>query len=737
MESLKKVVESILQQTDELNIYLNEYTEVPSFLQVEGITCILAKNALGDIKDMGKFYFANKTQAEYYLTIDDDIIYPDNYVETLINHITNQEKTIVGVHGYTMHNTTVSKASRTVFHFEDQCAADMLVDVLGTGTTIFRTSMLNNISEKDYETFSGAADLFIKKRANEKGFDLRIIERKDKWLQSIECATENLFSSVTQDALEESPLTSDLSAERSERTQGVYIDHLEMSMRNRKVDQEKVRYANTERIETLKVRSKERAQKLEARIEGLKAQVTEMRGENAEKTKELKEMIKRERGEKIRNRKKCQKELLIAREETKRILDSKSYRLGNLFFRSAKSPRKAAFFPINALNLLLRKKQDTHEEVGEVKKEVSEKKYKPLVSFLDPNQKKVDKASVIEQAGREVERESIDAIKILEANLSKDDESMWLRSVNAYLGTFSLSPLELSETSGGIFERFKCTQDYSIDENIKITVIMPAYNAEDTIDYAIQSILNQTWKNLELIIVNDNSKDNTLKSIKKYAQSDERVKYLSNVVNVGPYVSKNLALRISSGDYVTGHDADDWSHPQRLEFQLRKMQKGKVKAGVGRMLRLDPQRQFQIQKRSKFSRDGAMRNASISLMIEREFMEKNIGYWDSVMCGADSEIIERLRKVFPQEIQEQYFITMICLNEAGSLTNDPELGINVNGAISPFRRQYSDSFTQWHKELAKGKTYLNFPQQKRCFTAPERIRIADADIKKVMSNNDS
>ena len=99
-----------------------------------------------------------------------------------------------------------------------------------------------------------------------------------------------------------------------------------------------------------------------------------------------------------------------------------------------------------------------------------------------------------------------------------------------------------------------------------ISVIMPAYNVEDTIEEAIQSILDQTYSNFELIICDDGSSDNTLKKI--YSFADSRIKVLVNSNNLGNLVTTNRLLERAEGEIIALQDADDYSSKDRLKSQI-------------------------------------------------------------------------------------------------------------------------------------------------------------------------
>ncbi len=98
-----------------------------------------------------------------------------------------------------------------------------------------------------------------------------------------------------------------------------------------------------------------------------------------------------------------------------------------------------------------------------------------------------------------------------------------------------------------------------------ISVLMPAYNAEKYIAAAIQSILDQTFTDFELIIVNDGSTDNTHQVITSF--SDPRIKYYQNDGNKGLIYTRNKQIEISCGNYIAFLDSDDLSEPTRLKIQ--------------------------------------------------------------------------------------------------------------------------------------------------------------------------
>ena len=111
----------------------------------------------------------------------------------------------------------------------------------------------------------------------------------------------------------------------------------------------------------------------------------------------------------------------------------------------------------------------------------------------------------------------------------------------------------------------------------KISIIVPIYNCEKFLDKCLKSIINQTYKNLEIILVNDGSADNSLKIIKKYAKIDKRIKVIDKK-NEGVSLSRNRGIRESTGKYITFVDADDYLDDTMIERMYETIKKEKVEA---------------------------------------------------------------------------------------------------------------------------------------------------------------
>ena len=98
----------------------------------------------------------------------------------------------------------------------------------------------------------------------------------------------------------------------------------------------------------------------------------------------------------------------------------------------------------------------------------------------------------------------------------------------------------------------------------KVSVIVPVYNVEKYVGKCIESIINQTYTNLEILINNDGSTDNSYKICESYAAKDYRIRLLTQE-NSGVSVCRNNMLDVATGYYIIFVDSDDWIHPEHVE----------------------------------------------------------------------------------------------------------------------------------------------------------------------------
>lgn len=101
--------------------------------------------------------------------------------------------------------------------------------------------------------------------------------------------------------------------------------------------------------------------------------------------------------------------------------------------------------------------------------------------------------------------------------------------------------------------------------SVAVSVIVPAYNAEKTVEKALRSLIDQTFKDIEIIIIDDGSKDKTREIISSFAAKDSRIRLILKDVNEGLSAARNSGIQIAIGDYIGFVDSDDWCEKDMFE----------------------------------------------------------------------------------------------------------------------------------------------------------------------------
>lgn len=105
-----------------------------------------------------------------------------------------------------------------------------------------------------------------------------------------------------------------------------------------------------------------------------------------------------------------------------------------------------------------------------------------------------------------------------------------------------------------------------------VSIIMPAFNCQDYISESIESVIRQTYKNWELLIINDCSTDKTNDIVKSYVQKDSRIKYICLQKNCGAAIARNKGIELSKGFFLAFLDSDDLWNEKKLQKQIKFMQ---------------------------------------------------------------------------------------------------------------------------------------------------------------------
>ncbi|MGU3574553.1 glycosyltransferase family 2 protein [Brucellaceae bacterium C25G] len=313
-----------------------------------------------------------------------------------------------------------------------------------------------------------------------------------------------------------------------------------------------------------------------------------------------------------------------------------------------------------------------------------------------------------------VERNTVHFLRSQIAYITGDYE-LQMAKVNEILISYKQDRISLIDNSIPMCPgNLKLTVPEKSYSHPLVSVLITTYNSVDTINYAVTSILSQTYANIELIIVDDCSTDNTFKHLKDIAAKDSRVKLFCTPKNNGTYCAKNIGLHNATGEFVVCHDSDDWAHPQKLKFLVDYLLANPAYIAV------QPMHTRSSSNVGVQNRGGHyIRRDASSLMYRRQPVMEKMGYYDSVRAGADGEFQFRMERCFKREnVAEIPQLLNFVLKSEQSLSGGGRFTIDENtGAFTQVRNAYRRAFSLWHQQTSD--FYLPLEQQIRKFNVPQ------------------
>lgn len=278
------------------------------------------------------------------------------------------------------------------------------------------------------------------------------------------------------------------------------------------------------------------------------------------------------------------------------------------------------------------------------------------------------------------------------------EPAQWAEHFSKPFRARELADVSLREGAEAPFDRLSApTVEPGTERGPLISVIMTAYNpAREAFSSSIDSILTQSWHDLEVIVVDDGSDADHGAFLERFEQKDSRVRYHRLDRNQGTYVARNAGLALATGTYVTGQDADDWSHPSRIEHQVKHLEANGDLAGV-RVYAISTDENL---LRTRLGYNPFNPNAS-SLMVRRD-LAVEIGGYLATRRAADNEFHHRLVRYSGSEIEDiKKPLTLVRV-----LPESLSRGDFRAGWSHPARRAFRGSYTRWHREAEKNQMIL-------------------------------
>ena len=239
--------------------------------------------------------------------------------------------------------------------------------------------------------------------------------------------------------------------------------------------------------------------------------------------------------------------------------------------------------------------------------------------------------------------------------------------------------------------------DNNIMVSVMVSVIVTTYNNSNTIINSIDSLINQSYNNIEIIIVNDASTDDTHNKLEtRYALevSNNKVKIINNSINIGTYASRNIGLKYANGILITFHDGDDISSYYRIEHQVNFTIEHNLLMSFTKILRFSDLEYYNVDTKIDFTNyvdKFEYKTGFVTMMFHRKLLKK-LGYFKEIRFAGDNEYIERFIayyfKLFFDKITATGFLNKdfifkgyigICTNilELCYICNDVSLSTNL------------------------------------------------------------
>lgn len=293
-----------------------------------------------------------------------------------------------------------------------------------------------------------------------------------------------------------------------------------------------------------------------------------------------------------------------------------------------------------------------------------------------------------------------------------------------------LLPVEILDLPGPLFDRLGADcgplRPAAPAGQPLVSVILPVFNGAAVLPAALRGLRAQTWQNLEILVVDDGSSDDTLALARAAARQDARIRVLAQGRNLGAYPARNAGFAAARGAFITVHDADDWSHPQKIALQVRPLtEEPALQATVSHWLRVGNDLEM---ARWRMEERWVYRNVS-SLMLRAELRD-GLGYWDRVRVNADTEYYYRILAAHgAHAIREVLPGVPLAFGRSDPRSLTLSSATHLRSQFRGARRDYMEAAHAWHREAAEAGGSLHLPQfpAQRPFRAPPSLSLGDPD----------
>lgn len=300
------------------------------------------------------------------------------------------------------------------------------------------------------------------------------------------------------------------------------------------------------------------------------------------------------------------------------------------------------------------------------------------------------------------------------------DASTWVDAMNEFYAHHGMDRIRLKEDASlPLLDRLTSNISAKVDGPL-VSVVMPTFKPNRRIFTAVESLLCQTWNSIEILIVDDGSPADFDQIFVELAQLDPRIRVIRQASNGGAYTARNTGLAEASGTFVTTHDDDDWSHPNKLEEQAsRLVDDDSIMAITAGHIRTTSDMRFR-----RINAKPQHLQTNYSSLMFRKTVTDSVGSWDTSKRGSDTELVDRIKAHYGKTAVINLADKPLSFSRVwdGSLTS----GEIYRGYFAYSRLLYRWAFRQWHRDVKRsGEKPVLRTDESRPFAVPTTFEPAN------------
>lgn len=317
---------------------------------------------------------------------------------------------------------------------------------------------------------------------------------------------------------------------------------------------------------------------------------------------------------------------------------------------------------------------------------------------------------------------------LVQANLinprgANKEHEAWLQRVNELFVKEKLLPIDVDFNADTPLLDAISVSEVQVVEGPLVTVIVPTFRGSELIETTLRCLKEQSWGNLEIIVVDDGSGSEHTDELERIIAKYDDVKLILQPENLGAYPARNRALDVANGEFITVHDDDDWSHPQKIQLQVEHLLANPdCVANMTRHARVTPNLWF-----TRINNNPSVSQPNFSSLMVRKSLFAVVGRWDNVNRGADAEFKDRIVSATGKAVE---ILNKVPLSFTRTHPDSLTAGEIGRGYIDPSRLFYQRAYQLSHEEAERSDVWtdLDFAKPRNMLPGQRAKHLGHYDV---------